>query len=365
MPLVNSTYRIDIDEKPDPHELKSIWLELEAKNNKLSFFHSWQWLETWLHIYTPNILLISAKYGEETVALGLFGKSRETRHHIIKSNKISLLQTGNPTEDQIWVEFNDFLCHPDHLEKATSACISALLSHETKYDEIVISMMKESRARSLLDNFNHTHISLSAPVFSTNLKPISDAGKHYLDSLSRNTRYQINRSSKKYESLYGTLQLTFAEDTEQAFQYWEEAGKLHTQRWRDSGFRNPNFVSFHKNFILKNFDTGMVDMAKITAGNHLVAIIYNIKYRNNVYFYLQGLQYEEDSKLKPGLTAHPLLIEHYLQHGMNTYNFMGGYSQYKKQLSQATENLLIITIQKPLLKLRAENFVRSLKQKVL
>ncbi len=365
MSLANNTYRIEINEKPDLCELKPIWLELEAKNNKLSFFHSWQWLETWLHIYAPKVLLVSAKYGEKTVALGLFGKSQETRHCIIKSNKISLLQTGNQLEDQIWVEFNDFLCHPDHLEEATIACVKALLSHEFSYDEIVISMMKESRARSLLDNFNHTNISLSAPVFSTNLKPISVADGRYLDSLSRNTRYQINRSSKKYESLYGPLKLTFAEDIEQAFQYWEEAGKLHTQRWHDSGFRNPDFARFHKNFIMKNFDTGMIDMAKITAGNHLVAIIYNIKYRNNVYFYLQGLQYEEGSKLKPGLTAHPLLIEHYLQQGMNSYNFMGGYSQYKKQLSQAVENLLIITIQKPLLKFRAENFARSLKQKIL
>jgi len=276
-----------------------------------------------------------------------------------------LLQTGNQSEDQIWVEFNDFLCHPDHQEKATIACINALLSHESRYDEIVISMMEESRARSLLDNFDHTYISLSAPVFNTSLKPISDANGHYLDSLSRNTRYQINRSSKKYESLYGPLELTFAEDTELAFRYWEEAGKLHTQRWHDSGFQNPDFVRFHEDFITKNFNTGMIDMAKITAGNHLIAIIYNIKYKNNVYFYLQGLQYEDDSKLKPGLTAHPLLIEHYLQQGMKTYNFMGGYSQYKKQLSQATENLLIITIQKPLLKFQAENFARSLKQKIL
>lgn len=106
-------------------------------------------------------------------------------------------------------------------------------------------------------------------------------------------------------------------------------------------------------------------MTKITAGNHLVAIIYNIIYKQDVYFYLQGLQYETDGKIKPGLTSHSMLIEHYLQQGMNSYNFMGGYSQYKKQLSQAVENLLIIKIQKPLLKFLVENIAQSMKQKIL
>jgi len=365
MTSTNKTYCVDINDAPDLDELKANWINLEIKNNDLSFFHSWQWLEAWLDTYHPDILLVSAKHEGETVALGLFGRSQETRHHIITSNQARLFQTGNQHEDQIWTEFNDFLCHPEHLEEATNACLHALLSHEPGCDEIVISMIKESRARSLLDSFPCTNINLSTPSFNTNLKPLSAINRHYLDSLSRNTRYQINRSSKKYESLFGPLELTFAEDIEQTFQYWEKAGKLHAQRWHDSGFRNPEFVRFHKKFIMKNFSAGMIDMAKITAGTHLLAIIYNIKYKNNVYYYLQGLQYEEDGKLKPGLTAHSLLIEHYLQQGMNAYNFMGGYSQYKKQLSQAVENLLIITIQKPLLKFRAENFARSLKQKTL
>jgi len=60
-----------------------------------------------------------------------------------------------------------------------------------------------------------------------------------------------------------------------------------------------------------------------------------------------------------------MLIEHYLQQGMHSYDFMGGYSQYKKQLSHAVDDLLIIRIQKPLLKFRAENIARSIKHKIL
>ena len=47
MTLASKTYCIDISENLDLVQLKSTWLDLEAKNNGLSFFHSWEWLETW------------------------------------------------------------------------------------------------------------------------------------------------------------------------------------------------------------------------------------------------------------------------------------------------------------------------------
>jgi CelD/BcsL family acetyltransferase involved in cellulose biosynthesis len=342
MTLVNKTYCIDIRKNIDLDLLKPTWLNLEAKNDELSFFHSWEWLETWFHTFKPEALLVSAKYEGEIVALGLFGKSQEVRHHLIKSNQIRLFQTGNPQEDQIWVEFNDFLCHPDHRIE-----------------------MLESRAKNLLEHFNNTSIILSTPEFKTNLQQLASDGRHYIDSLSRNTRYQINRSIKRYKNLYGAVKLSFANDIDQALQYWDTAGELHLNKWQDSGFKNPKFAEFHQEFMRKNFNYGCIDVAKITAGSHLVAIIYNIIYKQNVYFYLQGIQPETDSKLKPGLTAHTMLIEHYLEQGMCSYDFMGGYNQYKKQLSQTDEDLLTIKIQKPLLKFQIENIARSIKQRAL
>jgi hypothetical protein len=365
MTSVSKTYCIDISENLDLSQLKSTWQTLEVKVNELSFFHSWEWLETWLNIYKPEVLLVSAEHDGKTVALGLFGRSQEIRHHVVKSNQLRLFQTGDQQEDQIWVEFNDFLCHPDHLEEATRACLNALLSLKYRCDEIVISMIAKSRAESLLNCFDHASVSLSTPTYKKDLQRLSANKEYYLDSLSRNTRYQINHSKRKYENLYGTLKLSFANNITQALQYWEEAGGLHAKRWDDSGFKNPKFVRFHEAFMRNNFDSGLIDVVKITAGNHLVAIIYNIVYKQNVYFYLQGLQYETDGKLKPGLTAHSMLIEHYLKNDLKSYDFMGGYSQYKKQLSQEADPLLVLKIQKPLLKFRVENLARRIKQKIL
>jgi hypothetical protein len=320
------------------------------------------WLECWLSAYKPDVLLTSVKYEGETVALGIFGKHKECRHKVLKSDQLRLFQTGNDVEDQIWVEFNDLLCHPVHKEKARLACLKALLSSEYPVDEIVISMMRQSRTQKLINDFPDVITCLSTPTYRVDLSALTASNSYYLASLSRNTRYQINRSKRGYESLYGELKITFAQSKIQAITLFDEAGKLHLDRWEDSGFQNPKFVGFHQEFISRYYDTGMIDVIKITAGNHLIAIIYNIIYKESVYFYLQGLQPETDGKLKPGLTAHSLLIEHYLQNGMRSYDFMGGDSQYKKQLSEEDDKLLVIKIQKPRFKFRIERFAYTIKQ---
>jgi len=359
----SNAYSIDTCINPDLNRLKSSWQELETRNNGLSFFHSWAWIQTWIQVYQPEILLVSAKDASQTVALGLFVKHHETRHGIIKSKQIRLLQTGKQEEDQIWVEFNGFLCHPDHAAQASIACLRALLAKPSLCDEIVISMMPKSQAEDLLRHFNNTCICLSTPTYNIRLSSLLPGHKSYLETLSRNTRYQINRSKKKYEELFGPLRLTFANSWQQALEYWNGAKDLHTHKWHDSGFHNPAFVSFHETFIKNHFDEGLVDIVKITAGDHLIAIIYNILYRKNVYFYLQGIQYDADSKLKPGLTAHSMLIEHYLHEGMKTYDFMGGHSQYKQQLAKAVDEQIILKIQKPHFRFHLENIARDIKQK--
>ena len=358
----HNKYHVEISDSLNLAQLKSSWLSLEAMNDELSCFHSWQWVYCWFSTYKPDALLASVKYEGQTVALGIFGKHKECRHKLLISNQLRLFQTGNSTEDQIWVEFNDLLCHPDHRDEARYACLKALLSSNHPVDEVVISMMRQSQARKLIKEFSHVNTGLSTPSFRVDLSALTGSNESYLASLSRNTRYQINRSNRGYESLYGDIEITFASSTAQAAEFWDEAGKLHMDRWDDSGFRNPEFIEFHQTFIHRCFGKGMIDMVKITAGEHLVAIIYNIIYKGHVYFYLQGLQPETDGKLKPGLTAHSLLIEHYLQTGMHYYDFMGGDSQYKKQLSEEDENLLLIKIQKSRFKFRVERFAYSIKQ---
>ena len=89
--------------------------------------------------------------------------------------------------------------------------------------------------------------------------------------------------------------------------------------------------------------------------------MYNFIHNKKVYFYLQGVSYEADNKLKPGLVAHSLITQYYLNKGMNLYDYMGGYSQYKTQLAAHSTDCYTLSIQRPRLKFKLENLAQKIK----
>jgi CelD/BcsL family acetyltransferase involved in cellulose biosynthesis len=136
-------------------------------------------------------------------------------------------------------------------------------------------------------------------------------------------------------------------------------------RWEDSGYKNPDFTNFHENLIDNVFFENEVHIFKLKAGNRVLGILYFHIMNKRVFFYLQGLQYESDNKLKPGLVAHCLITQHYADLGMSTYDYMGGESRYKGQMSSDISNLVTVSLKRPRLKLYIEDFSRQIKKKLL
>ena len=183
----------------------------------------------------------------------------------------------------------------------------------------------------------------------------------YLESLRANTRYQIRRSKALYEERYGPLNIKIASNREEAIQFFREAGPLHIARWEDSGFKNTQFLQFHENLIRECYEA-QIDCIELRAGKKTIAIMYYHIVDKNVYFYLHGLHYDLDPKLKPGLVAHSLATQHYLDNGMDRYDYMGGYSQYKLQLAEQVEDLVTVCIQRSKLKFSIENLGRNIRR---
>ncbi|MBV1921000.1 MAG: GNAT family N-acetyltransferase, partial [Pseudomonadales bacterium] len=77
-----------------------------------------------------------------------------------------------------------------------------------------------------------------------------------------------------------------------------------------------------------------------------------------------GISPSEQNKLKPGLVFHSLCINHALSSGKNAYDFLGGEAQYKQSLANTTEDLAMVALQKPTLKLYAEQKGRYIKHRV-
>jgi CelD/BcsL family acetyltransferase involved in cellulose biosynthesis len=355
-------YTINVSLEYDLNLLRKHWLNIQNNENQ-PFFLTWSWISTWLITYNPEFYVVTASIDNHPVAIGLFTKSIQKRKGFISSRQLRLHQMGESLKDQIWMEYNDFICLSGHRKSAVNACLASL-DNDDQWDEVVLSMMPAHRAEEVVAENEHATLGSYRPCYAVNLMAFQANQKHYIESLSSNTRYQIRRSLRIYNEKFGAVRLEAAATKQEAIDYFHSAAPFHISKWADSGYLNPEFMRFHENLINQSFDHGSIELLKISAGDKIIAIMYYQVESNNVYFYLHGLNYDDNKKLKPGLVGHTLATQYFVDKGMNKYDYMGGYSQYKEQLADISEELTTVVIQRPRSKFKVECVMKNLKQRI-
>ena len=345
-------------------DLREQWQDLETRAQPTVFL-SWQWLGPWLSVYQPAAEVLRVMDGNRLIGLGLIVEGDERRHGVLRSRCLRLHQTGHKLQDQIWIEYNGFLAEHGREEEVATACIDFLCTQRPDWDEFIIGAIdSDEAARYASISGLYKHVRWEAPCYGVDLENLRLSGKHFLDTLSRNSRYQINRAHRLYESR-GRVELARPSSVEEALDLFESIGPLHLERWGSgpdqSGFANPDFVKFHRALIAEQWPHGGVDLVCVKVGDEVIASFYNLLHDQVVYFYLGGMITEDDNKLKPGLLGHALCIEDYRQHGFRYYDFMGGEERYKTNLGHLHRQLVQISLQRPRFKLKLENAVRQAK----
>jgi CelD/BcsL family acetyltransferase involved in cellulose biosynthesis len=345
--------------------LKADWQDLENRAEP-SVFLSWQWLGHWLATYKPAARVLKVTEGERIIGLGLLVETSERRHGVLKSHCLRLHQTGQRLQDQIWIEYNGFLSEKGQEDRVAVASLKYICEELPEWDEFIVGAIDSTDADRYAQLTGlHKHIRWEAPCFGVNLEKLRRGGVHYLDTLSRNTRYQINRCERLYQQR-GRVQLQRPDSVEGALALFDRIGPRHLQRWGSgadqSGFANPDFVHFHRELIRTQWVDGGIDLVSLMAGDQEIASFYNLLYKGVIYFYLGGMETETDNRLKPGLLGHTLCIEDYRHHGFHYYDFMGGDERYKANLGQLHRQLTQVSLQRGRFKLKLEDAARRTKQ---
>jgi len=352
----------------DLERLEALWRDLEGRASP-TIFLSWQWLGHWLAVYEPQAQVLEVTEGDRVVGLGIVVQTEERRHGVLRSNCLRLHQTGHRQQDQIWIEYNGFLAEQGMEASVAAACLQHLCNDMPQWDEFIVGAIDAEEARHYAELTGlFAHLRWEAPCYGVDLDALRGSGQHYLDTLTRNTRYQINRSHRLYEA-WGAVELVRPDSAEEAVAIFDSIGPLHLNRWGagpdQSGYANPDFVRFHRSLIQDQWASGGVDLVSVKAGDDMIASFYNLLYDQKVYFYLGGMKTEPDNRYKPGLLGHSLCIEDYRHHGFHYYDFMGGDERYKTQLGSLHKQLVQVSLQRDRFKLKLEDVMRKARNRLL
>ncbi|UDL03335.1 GNAT family N-acetyltransferase [Marinobacter sp. CA1] len=366
--MTEATLTVSRAPATDPTALAEQWLELEARATPTVFL-SWQWMGHWLKVYAPKAWVLRVADGDRLVGLGLIVETDERRHRFLRSRCLRLHQTGHRVLDQIWIEYNGFLAENGREDEVAEACLNYLCQEMPEWDEFIVGAIDaEDAERYTAITGLQRQLRWEAPCYGVDLDELRTTGEPYLDSLSRNTRYQINRAHRLYRQR-GRVTLVRPDSLEEALEVFDRIGPKHLARWGDgpdqSGFANPDFVRFHREMIRSQWPRGGIDLITLMAGDDEIAFFYNLLHKQVVYFYLGGMKLEEDNRLKPGLLGHSLCIEDYRHHGFHYYDFMGGDERYKANMGRLHRHLVQVSLQRERFKLKLEDVARRARNRWL
>lgn len=353
-------------------QTQSKWLDLEARSDR-PFFLSWMWIGVWLSTIEDEPLLCQFYRGERLVGLGFLVSKMQTRHGILKSRQYYLNATGNPNIDSITIEYNSFLTETGEEGNVWQAFADYLnVANELAWDEIIIPGLTSHLATSISGLGTPTLLRSKAGSYFLDLDAHrlrhGSSLEEFVATLGKNTRSQIRRSLKLYKER-GDILYERADSPAAAWAFLQECAPFHAKRWEAKGgtgaFDRAHYSAFHKSLIDEYFDSGELEVIRISAGDQAFAWLYNFIDKGRLYFYLCAFRFEQDNRLKPGLVAHSLCITEHLKLDTGIYDFMGGDNRYKSSLGEAGPDIQTIAIQRSCLKFKIEGLLRRLKNKLL
>ncbi len=350
--------RADIRFEPSKAEAFELITKVRAHDAMESPSCNLSWFSSWLNALdkAPSIVVFSRK--EEPIGfvfLGLIVKAL----FLGKWTQGYINQAGDFESDQVWIEYNHIVCS----DKYERDCVIALLAlaDSLGINELNISLAKNTDIwASILKRkwFLEATPSFGAKV---NLKLISDE----LSYVSKNSRYQINRSLRTIEKKFGKISIKVVCDFAEIQEYLDVLAGFHVMRWKQSefgsGFENHIFVNHLSNLVTMYPDRA--ELVAVYSGNMIVGVSLNLILQNRVAFYCSGINYDiADNKIKPGYILHSQVIKYYKSIGKTEYDFLAGYARYKKSLATDIYHLNTIRLTKRNLRGTIVYLLRNAKQ---
>lgn len=367
-PLTEAGLQASLLPMPSLQALEAMWTELEARAAP-SFFLSWYWIGTWVAGLPAGVQarLVRVQMGDRVVGLGILVRRSVRRHRVLSLRSLFLNCTGDPLLDEITIEHNGLLAQAGMEAAVTQAAVDSLRAEMGRWDEVVFERVDlpdvvlatnsgRARWRELV----------RMPSYYVNLDAVRASGKPLAAALSSGTRYQLQRSIRRYEQ-FGPLAIEEATDMGTAERFFERLVELHQRHWIARGmpgsFANAFLCDFHRRLIALALPHGVIQLLRITAGTTELGYLYNHVYRGRVYVYQTGFDYSGDGPYdRPGVVSHALAIEHNVGRGHCVYDFSPGNVEYKQRMSNASTTVATLVLQAPRVKLRLEELVRNLRR---
>ncbi len=343
------------------------WQELEQRTNNTGLTNSWIWIKTWLEYHGDIVrpIFVFGKHGDQTIGAALV-VTAIYRRKSFPLLPIARIHIGAGK----YTKYNRLLVVPEYLDSFALALVKTAQS-QLRWSEFHLDGFVPEHAEVMLQAGKKAGLLFQveepkAPAFDF-CKAVDDGYQDIISALGKNTRYNLRRSGRLFNDLYGQQTIEWAETTEQAKDILKELIELNQKRWthlqRSGAFDKPHLRAYYVGLIeaLKLWPQGSVIVCRVKAGEMTLGCVFHYVENGHLMFTKSGVTQFEDAKLKPGLITHlvcmeeckrrSLIEEQNGRQGLLKYDFLTGEGslQYKDSLSNVEGYLVSATAERGIL----------------
>ncbi len=347
------------------------WQDLEHSIRNTGLTNSWPWIKTWLDNY-GDIVQPTFAFGKQDNQLIGAALIIKATHRI---GGIPIPSVGLGTAVASYVEYNRLLVAPENLDTFVMGLIPTL--QQFRWSELRLDGFVPEHADALIRAGANTGLQFrvdesKSPTFDFQ-KAADEGYQDVISALGNNTRYNIRRSLRLFDSNFGQRRIEWAETPEQARDILRELIHLHQKRWERVGepgaFQSDRVRRYHEDLIdaLSLWPQGSLIVFRLKQGETTIGCLFDFVENGHVMSFKSGFPLFDDNRLKPGLVAHVVSMaeckrrglleeEKYRQCGLSEeecrkrsllkYDFLAGEARYKEQLSNTESTLIWATAQR-------------------
>lgn len=318
------------------------------------------WLLPWWRVFGAQggrALRVLALFDDDRLVALAPLLVRTHRHlHLLPFRRLEALGSGEDDSDEILSEYLGFVVERGREAVLLAALVDAIADGVLGHcDELLLPRIDgdggqpEALRRALLARgFEVSNREVTRAPFVKLPSRFSD----YLAELSASRRYVVTRSRRDLEAWAGgPIELRHARTAAELVEGAAILRRLHGERWSARGvagsFEGPLFRAFHEAVMPALLARGALRLSWIVGRGEPLAALYSICWNGKLHFYQGGRRVDLPPKLRPGIVAHAMAIEHAIAEGIREYDFLGGEMRYKQQFATGSRALVDLRAVRP------------------
>ena len=322
--------------------LEGRWGDLLSRSPANNYFLSWEWLWNWWHVFArpdDRLTILLIEKGDDLIGVAPFFVRKRLLGGIYPVRRMMFLGTQEEGGVDVGSDYMDLICREGE-EKRAVAVFFKIIAEQDICDELYLSKIDTATESFALFQEAARKLKYLTLIAETSVSPyieLPSTWDEYLNSLAPSMRYKIRNGRRRLQKSGGAVVHKVKNAVELA-RGFEELARLHKKRWESRGmagaFAHEQFVRFHKRIMPSMLQQGRLGLYVLTEDNDSKAVIYNIVYKNKVYFYQSGVD-TADRKSAFGYVLHSHCIEEAIEQGMAEYDFLpkGARDDYKDRFS--------------------------------